>query len=155
MPELSLVKIGDNLLPAGSHARRTIERMRHGQPIRVEWSCTTPDEGLRRKLFSLFHFAHEQLSLEPVRLGGDAISLPFDTLRKDLLIRAGYFDYVQQSDGRMRLQAISLSPASLAENEIDLAALYSDVLDAVIRKSSTTLTRRQLNALVEQYDITH
>ena len=75
--------------------------------------------GFHRKFFALLNVGHENTQL----------NMPFDTYRKYMIIKAGYFDAYETPKG-LFYDARSISFASMEEDEFE--ELYSRVLDKII-----------------------
>jgi hypothetical protein len=81
--------------------------------------------GHHRKFFALLNLAHDNTSLE----------MPFDTYRKYLVMKAGYFDVFKTPRGDF-YDAKSISFASMPQDEFE--ELYSRVLDVIIQDLGCT-----------------
>ncbi len=71
-----------------------------------------------------------------------------DRFRKDLIIRAGYFDAFYRLDGTVRIEAKSISFASMSEDEFE--KLYSATIDVVLDQIYREYTKEMLESLVDQ-----
>jgi hypothetical protein len=81
--------------------------------------------GFHRKFFALLNVGFENTSLQ----------LPFDTYRKFLLIKAGYFKAFQTDVGVL-YEAESISFSN--KNQAEFKEIYSRVLDEVIKDVGCT-----------------
>ena len=81
--------------------------------------------GFHRKFFALLNIGHENTSLE----------MPFETYRKYITIKAGYFNTYQTPKG-LFYDPVSISFASMPQDEFE--ELYSRVLDKIIQDIGTT-----------------
>ena len=72
-----------------------------------------------------------------------------ENFRKDVTILAGFFKPVFALDGKMTLEAESISWASMTEERFEV--LYSACINVILAKvlGHTKLTREQLNASVD------
>jgi len=81
--------------------------------------------GFHRKFFALLNVGHENTQL----------NMPFDTYRKYLVIKAGFFDVYETPKG-LFYDAKSISFASMEQDEFE--DVYSRVLDKIIEDIGTT-----------------
>ena len=72
----------------------------------------------------------------------------FDRFRKDLTIRAGYYDATYRLDGSVRIEAKSVSWGSMSEDEFE--KLYSATIDVVLDQIYKNETAETLEYLVDQ-----
>jgi len=75
--------------------------------------------GFHRKFYAMLNIGHENTSLE----------MPFDTYRKYMIVKAGFFTAYQTPKG-IYYDPHSISFASMSQDEFE--ELYSRVLDKVI-----------------------
>ena len=81
--------------------------------------------GFHRKFFALINLGHENTSLD----------MPFETYRKYLIMKAGYFKTYQTPKGNY-YEPDSISFGSMSQDQFE--EVYSRVLDKVIEDIGTT-----------------
>lgn len=85
-----------------------------------------------RKFFALLRLGFDAWTPEEVPHAGAPAEKQFDRFRRDVTILAGYFDRVFGVDGSMRLEARSISFASMDDAEFE--QLYSAVADVLLQR---------------------
>ena len=99
-------------------------KLKLGADYQVE--VTNPrNVGFHRKFFALLNVGHENTSLQ----------MPFDTYRKYMTVKAGYFTPYQTPKG-IYYDPDSISFASMAQDKFE--ELYSRVLDKIIEDIGAT-----------------
>lgn len=128
-----------------------VRSMKVGQPVR----CTlvkVRNYEYHKKFFSLVKFAFDIWSdtMPQMEYRGQPVQPNLARFRKDLTIMAGYFSPVFCANGEVRLEAKSISFASMAQCEFE--ALFSATINAVLQKilAGTRLTEAQLRAHVDR-----
>lgn len=129
MPDIVLVKIADDLLkPATQDDQDKLGSVKFGDGIRVKYSFMR-NLYFHRKYFALLNFAFDYW--EPVTTwAGLPVQKNFDKFRKDIAIAAGFCDLVATIDGKGKLEARSISFASMDEEEF--GKLYYKTIDVLI-----------------------
>ncbi len=93
-------------------------KLRLGETYQVE--VTNPrNVGFHKKFFAMLNVGHENTSLD----------MPFDTYRKYMIVKAGFFTAYQTPKG-VYYDPNSISFASMSQDEFE--EVYSRVLDKVI-----------------------
>ena len=109
------------LYPADMDEKR---KLKLGHDYEVE--VTNPRNiGFHKKFFALLNLGHENTSLE----------MPFETYRKYLTIKAGYFNAYQTPKG-LFYEAQSISFSSMSQDQFE--EVYSRVLDKIIEDIGST-----------------
>lgn len=122
-----------------------------GELFDVE-TCFPRNPKFHRKMFALLAVGFD--SWEPDRkrfsYNGRAIEKNFERFREQVLILAGHYDQVFSLRGdRMELVAKSISYAAMDDSEFE--ALYSAVIDVLLREVCTRYSgRAELEAVAEQ-----
>lgn len=147
MTELVLMKgVGGALLPADEQAKAVIEGWKLGQGVRAEVKRARNID-FHRKFFAMLNVAFE--AWEPaVEWKGEIVAKNFERFRKDLLILAGYADPVVNIRGEVRMEARSISFASMDEDEFE--RVYSAVADVILQRILTRYTRDDLDRVVNE-----
>lgn len=103
------------LFPADFDEKR---KLKLGEDYQVE--VTNPrNVGYHRRFFAMLNVGHENTSLD----------MPFDTYRKYMIVKAGFFTAYQTPKG-IYYDPNSISFASMSQDEFE--EVYSRVLDKVI-----------------------
>lgn len=103
------------LYPADFDEKR---KLKLGEDYQVE--VTNPrNVGYHRRFFAMLNVGHENTSLD----------MPFDTYRKYMIVKAGFFTAYQTPKG-IYYDPNSISFASMSQDEFE--EVYSRVLDKVI-----------------------
>ncbi len=104
-----------------------------------------------QKLMTLFNLVHDALPpLDEIEFMGKMIQ-PENTMentRKYLTVKAGYYTVNGYPDGSVRVEAKSLSFASMEQEEFD--KLYSDVINASLKVLPATWNEELLNDTANQ-----
>jgi hypothetical protein len=104
-----------------------------------------------RKFFALLNFAFE--AWEPDRFHKSYKGMPvaknFERFRKDVIVQAGFYEQTFDLDGNMKLEAQSISFASM--DDVQFEAVYSAVCDVILGKVLTTYAGRdELDDVMKQ-----
>jgi hypothetical protein len=117
---IQMIRTLQGFMPWGDEDREQLQRIKVGQVCRVVVKVIR-NWKFHRKVFSLFQFAYDQW--EP---GCDAQFKSPERFRKDLTILAGHYTRtVSLIDGKIRLEAVSLSFGSMGEQEFE--QVYADL----------------------------
>lgn len=104
-----------------------------------------------RKWWVLVNYAFEIFKdmVEPMMYKGQPVQASFERFRKDLTILCGYYTAVFNAKGEMRIEANSLSWASMDEETFE--SFYSATIDVILGKTlvSTRFTPEQLREYVD------
>lgn len=142
MSECLLVMTGKRyLLPLDG----ALANMKPGEVLRVKYSFARNPQ-FHRKVFALFKFAFDAIAEpEPVSFRGAMVQpiKDFDVTRKFLTVQAGFFEVVMLPNGEARLQAKSLSFASMDNEEFE--RVYSAVIDVVLSFLPYKMSGEQLD----------
>lgn len=101
----------------------------------VDFEAIFPRNGkFHRKFFALLHFAFDAWEPDRVRKAykGQPVTKNFNRFRKDVTIQAGFYEQTFDLDGNMKLEAQSISFASMDDAEFE--TLYSAVADVILQK---------------------
>lgn len=150
MSTISLVKTDGSLLaPADDEARQYLDRVPAGAYLHCE--LTRPrNPGHHRKFFALMHVAFDLWSgtVEPRQHRGQEVLPNLERFRKDVTILAGFGYPVVNVRGELRLEARSISFASM--DQVEFNEFYERVLDVLVTKvlGETGATREDLDEAV-------
>ena len=118
-----------SLAPADDESRALIETLKIGAPVRAKLARARNLQ-FHRKVFALFKLAFD--SWEPgdtKEYKGRHVEKNFDRFRKDLLILAGFYKATYNIKGDVRLEAESISFASMSEDRFQ--QVFKAVLNVV------------------------
>ena len=134
--ELVLVKTpGGALAPVDEESRALVDRIKTGQGVRASIKRARNLQ-FHRKAFALFKLAFDSWEPKtPQSYKGEAVSKDFDRFRKDMTILAGFYRAVYNARGEVRLEAESLSFASMDEGRFEkvFRAVLTVVWNRVLR----------------------
>lgn len=138
MTDMVLVKTpGGALVPVDDEARAVIEKIKTGQGVRATIRRTRSVQ-FHRKAFALFKLAFDVWEpVTPLEYQGLPVAKDFDRFRKDMTILAGFYKAVYNARGEVRLEAESLSFATMDEERFCqvfravLSVVWNRVLKAV------------------------
>lgn len=134
--ELVLVKTPwGALAPVDEEARALVEKLKTGQGVRASIKRAR-NVRFHRKAFALFKLAFDSWEPETTQTyKGEAVSKDFDRFRKDMTILAGFYRAVYNARGQVRLEAESLSFASMDEGRFEkvFRAVLTVVWNRVLR----------------------
>jgi hypothetical protein len=120
---------GGALIPASEEAGELLRKLKSGAPVFVEIKRIR-NHGFHKKMFALFKLAFDVWEPEtPMDYKGQPVAKDFDRFRRDITILAGFFKAVYNARGEVRLEAESLSFASMTEERF--AEVYRAVLTTV------------------------
>lgn len=109
----------------------------------VDFEAIFPRNGkFHRKFFALLNFAFEAWHPERKhkQYKGQPVAKSFERFRKDVVIQAGYYDQTFDLDGNMKLEAQSISFASM--DDVQFEQVYSAVATVVLEKVLTNYAGR-------------
>lgn len=104
-----------------------------------------------KKFFALLTVGFEnwECSRKHRTYKGRPVTKDFERFRSDITILAGYFTQTYDIDGKMKIEAESISFANM--DEIKFERVYSDVLNVLLDKVLTTYKNRaEVDAVVEK-----
>jgi hypothetical protein len=109
----------------------------------VDFEAIFPRNGkFHRKFFALLNFAFD--AWEPDRVNksyrGVPVTKNFNRFRKDVTVQAGFYEQTFDLDGNMKLEAQSISFASMDDAEFE--QVYSAVADVILQKVLVTYAGR-------------
>lgn len=134
MSEILMLKAPNgSLVPLDDEQAEKVKRFKAGSVVRGEFS-EMRNGRFFKKWFALANFAYDmwEESIEPVEYRGQAVQPAFDKFRKDLTILAGYWHPVFNIDGTFKVEADSISWASMDEEKFE--RMYSKTIDAILAK---------------------
>jgi hypothetical protein len=151
MAELIMIRLhSGGLIPATDEDAEALRKIKAGTAVRVEVRQIRNYKFLQ-KWFTLAKYAFDIWSetVPPQEYKGHPVRPSFDRFRKDLIILSGRFDATYNARGEVRLEAKSISFASMSED--DFERLYSETISVVLGKilGGTRMTEDQLRNHVD------
>lgn len=140
---------GPVLTPASEADKEALDRLPLGQNVSIEFKRVR-NLHFHRKFFALCRYAYdlwEPAKLEDSPWDGVVPERNFDRFRKDLIIRAGYYECAYRLDGSIRVEAKSIAFENMEEDEFE--KMYSRTIDVIIKHICTTMTGAELDHEVE------
>ncbi len=101
-----------------------------------------------RKIFALANFAYDSWESAQREHRGQPIEKHFDQFREDITILAGFYETRVRLNGEIRLIAKSWAFGSMPDEEKD--ALYSAIINVVLKRILTNYTRADLDDVIEK-----
>ena len=140
-------KLYDSFVPTDLVSIEAMECM----PMNAEFKCVfTLPRNLKfhRKLFVLFGIAFDAFDLGEIRYKGVIVKKNMERFRKDITIKAGFYDVVFNLEGELRLEAKSISFAKMDDEEF--GRLYNECINVILEKVLTNYTKDDINEQVDR-----
>ena len=142
------------LLPACEEAAEWLRKKKLGATILVE-PREIRNGGFHRKYFALLNLAFDYWrdNAETIEYKGQPVLPDFDRFRRDVAILAGFYRPVTNIKGEVRLEAESISFASMSEERFE--ELYSAKINVLLQRVfngsvCTKWSEEQLRSVAEQ-----
>ena len=159
MPEFFCTKVKTArsyaLMPAHQQDEDALKALPGGRPLQVKVTRMR-NPLFHRKIMALVHqlYEHWDPQVEDMpqffQERGIVPEKNFDRFRKDLIIRAGFYDPVIRLNGDMRVEAKSMSFGALSED--DAQVLFEKFIDIGINHMMSNYTGDQLRQVIEQIE---
>lgn len=152
MAEAMLMRMPNGaLLPNDDESRELVGGMKIGQAVRCKL-VKVRNYKFHQKWFTLAQMAYDIWSetVPPAVYRGQAVQPNFERFRKDLTILAGFFTSTFNVRGDVRLEAKSLSFASMGQDEFEV--VYSKTIDAVMANilGNARMSEAELRSAVDR-----
>lgn len=137
------------LAPLGQDATEEVAKLKVGQPVWVD-AVRTGNNKLFRKWFVLLDIGFEAFEPPVITSGQFAGITPEknrERFRKEVLIQAGFYELVATLDGRVRVEAKSVSPDRMPPEEFE--RLYSATINVLLKLVMRDKTEAQMREWVE------
>ena len=132
MATLALQKTpGGVLVPADQPTIDEIGKLKLGHGLIGEFKRAR-NIRFHRKVMALFGFAYDMWDAPELQYKGEVVNKTFNGFRKDLTILAGHYEARTNLRGDVRLEAKSLSFASMEEDEFE--KVFRDLLNTIWRR---------------------
>jgi hypothetical protein len=158
MSAITLVKLPDGSLRGMSEAdqvayknfKTRLNKLEEGELCSIEAKLPR-NSRFHRKFFAMLNLGYD--AWEPQRkhksYKGREVQKNFEIFRSDVLIAAGFYEQTFGLDGRLRLEAKSISFAKMEEPEFN--EVYNRCLDVLLQDVLRTYAgREEVNQVVEK-----
>lgn len=158
MAEINLVKLPDGGLKgmsdrdqlAYNRFRSRLKNAHPGEVIEIEAKLPR-NSRFHRKFFALLNlgFEHWEPGRKHKQYKGMPVAKNFDHFRKEVTIIAGFYEQTFDLDGNMKLEAKSISFASMEEPEFE--EVYSAVMNVLLDKVFSRYSgRAEVDQIIEK-----
>lgn len=136
------------LAPNDDEAQDCLRKLKVGQDVQVRVTRTR-NYMFHRKWFALLQFAFDQWTPHAVQTRhGVTPEKSMDRFRKDVTILAGFYEATYRLNGDIRIEAKSISFASMSQEEFE--ELYSKSIDVLLKLILRDMTEDELRRSVEE-----
>ncbi|WP_380817789.1 DUF1367 family protein [Seminibacterium arietis] len=135
---VQMVKIaGGTLIPVDDESAEQMSRFKTGDVINVKVKLLR-NPTFHRKVFAFFNFCFEYWTADKTDWQFLDKTVQFDTFRKHLTVLAGYRVETYTIDGRVRVEAMSLSYENMTQEEFERCyhALINAALHYLFNKTT-------------------
>lgn len=128
---LQMIKLADcSLVPLDDREREALKSLKTGEQYEVEIKRTR-NPAFHRKVFAFFNFCFEHWSVDKTEWAFFDERKQFETFRKNLTVLAGFKEVTYTIDGRVRVEAQSLSYGNMDQSEFEQC--YSALINAALK----------------------
>lgn len=128
---IQMIKMADcSLLPLDEREKEALKSLKTGEQYEIE-IIRTRNPAFHRKVFAFFNFCFEHWAADKTEWAFFDERKQFDTFRKNLTVLAGYKEVSYTIDGRVRVEAQSLSYGNMDQAEFELC--YSALINAALK----------------------
>lgn len=151
MTDLTVIKSGNgSFIPADAASQEEAAKFKIGAPVRFK-ATRQRNYQFHKKWFALVGFAYdhwEPATLQDPKFEGVVPEKNFDRFRKDIIILAGFYDATYRVDGSVRIEAQSISFASMDEDEFD--SLYKATFTVIHKRILPHYQEQELHDVINQ-----
>ncbi len=151
--KISLKKVSDiMIIPDDKESADFIDKMKYNQVITADFKKPR-NYSFHKKYFALIKYAYENWQpeeFESPEWEGVVPEKSFDRFRKDLIILSGRYNAVYRIDGSVRIEAESISFASMTEE--GFAELYDATINVILKKILTNYSREDIDGVIEEVE---
>ena len=151
MTKVLVIKSPSGYVCADEESQEFHKGLRLGEVVSADISRPR-NIGNHRRWFALAKIAYDswENELPSIEYKGMKVQASFDRFRQDLVIQTGRYRPVFNMKGEMRIEADSISFASMTEDEFQ--KLFSQTIDVILAKILTqgNYTKEKLESLCEQ-----
>jgi len=147
--EAILTKTLNGFVPATPETQEWANKVKTGGIVKGKFTQTR-NAAFHRKYFALLNIAFDHWEPGELDTKYGKPEKNFDRFRKDIAILSGFYELVFRVDGSYRVQAKSISFASMSQEEFE--QLYSKTIDVLLKQVyNYKLSGEEMDELVEQY----
>ncbi len=139
----------DALVPASEEDKELLSKIKAGRVVKLTLTRIR-NYKFHKKFFALLDFAYSYWEPDEGSFNkwGVVPEKNPERFRKDVIILAGYFDATYRLDGDVRIEAKSISFASMSEDEFE--KLYSATIDVILKHVCPQFDGKMLDEVVDQ-----
>ena len=149
--EANFTKLANgSLVPSSEADAELLTKIKIGAIVKLKLTRMR-NYKFHRKFFALVSFAFDYWNPTEIPDPRWPDIIPeknMDRFRKDLIIRAGYYDATYRLNGDIRIEAKSIAFANMSEDEFE--KLFSATIDVVLKEVCTQYTDEMLRGVVDQ-----
>jgi len=147
--DLTLIKTLSGLMPGDKTTQDWYAKIKAGDTVHGKFSKVR-NPAFHRKYFALLNIAFDTWEPGEINSKYGRPEKNFDAFRKDLAILSGFYEIVIRLDGSTRIEAKSISFASMNEEEFE--TLYSNTIDVLLKRVyGKNMTREEIDEAVDKY----
>lgn len=149
MSDITVQKTPTGWVPADEPSRAVHSKQKLGAVISADFKQARNYQ-FHKKLFALLNLAFDYWDISELEYKGEKVTKNFDRFRKDVTIIAGFYEPTYNIRNEVRLEAKSISFASMSQDDFD--ALYNAVLNVLLERvlKAKGFTRETVDELVDQ-----
>jgi hypothetical protein len=144
--ELNLVWKGNHFAPSSDQDMELCLKLKKGQVVYAKWTKKR-NSLFHRKFFALLGIGFDSWEPEKIDSKWGAPQKNFDRFRRDVTIKAGYYEPVYDLNGDLRLEAKSISFGKMGQDEFE--KLYSNVINVFLGKILKNYKKDDLEKVVQ------
>jgi hypothetical protein len=145
--KFTTIKTQSGLIPSDPESEERYKKIKLGSVVEHDIKIYR-NPGFHRKMFALLNLAFENWIPGEIDSKHGVPKKNFDQFRKDLIILAGYYETIIRLDGSVRIEAKSISFASMKQEEFE--KLYSSVLDVILERVYIGRDAEEVEALAKK-----
>jgi hypothetical protein len=146
--KLTFLKSQYGLIPETPESIEWFEKLKLGQGVSGEFKKVR-NYHFHKKMFALLNLGFEYWEPGEIDTKWGKPEKNFDVFRKNVTILAGYGEPVFNIDGTFKMEAKSISFASMDEEEFQ--ELYQKVLTVLMNKILTNMSEDEIEDLTEKF----
>lgn len=129
--KIQMIKMqGGVLVPLNEREAEALVSLKNGEQYEIE-VIRTRNPAFHRKVFAFLNFCFEYWLADKTEWEFFDERKQFDTFRKNLTVLAGFKEITYTLDGRMRVEAQSLSYGNMEQDEFE--QVYKALINAAIK----------------------
>lgn len=145
--KISCVKRQGFLLPATPQDQVKLARIKDGGLVEID-ATAKRNPKFHRKFFALLNLGFDAFEPKITEYKGHAVQKNFDRFREDVTIAAGHHEITAGLNGKPKLEAKSISFASMDDEEF--ARLFTSVCNVLLQDVLSTYTRGDIDRVIDE-----